>query len=259
MLPAPRRRSAPPRHARSPACASRRSRSPRPHRHAQRPHRHALRPMGPAGRLATRQSRNHDLAPGRWRIPRLPVGPARARSRIPPSQPGRFRAHLHGRWGADRRGHAHTFDPHPRRTAHGSPARRELSFALDYGPDLISLPIPRTTIDDAWVSVFYSTTRGLGIGGDMRFRSRAGSGELRASVAAPAGGVAFEGGFTFDPASSIALASAPGGAMVAWAQKARSASTPRTRSGASAARPPRSASTKGAGRSPAVPNSPCPA
>ena len=77
---------------------------------------------------------------------------------------------------------------------------RELSFALDYGPDRISLPIPRTTIDDAWVSVFYSTTRGLGIGGDILFSIEgAGSGELRASVST-GGGVAFEGGFTFDPA-----------------------------------------------------------
>ena len=77
---------------------------------------------------------------------------------------------------------------------------RELGFALDYGPEQVSLPIPRTTIDDAWVSVFYSTTRGLGVGGDILYSIEgAGSGELGASVST-GGGVAFEGGFTFDPA-----------------------------------------------------------
>ncbi|MBP0622471.1 eCIS core domain-containing protein [Cupriavidus consociatus] len=75
---------------------------------------------------------------------------------------------------------------------------RDLSFSLDYGPEQISLPIPRTTIDDAYVSVFYSTTRGLGLGGQVFFSIEgAGSGELAASVST-AGGVQFEGGFTFE-------------------------------------------------------------
>ncbi|WP_407279214.1 DUF4157 domain-containing protein [Aromatoleum evansii] len=75
---------------------------------------------------------------------------------------------------------------------------RDLSFSLDYGPEQISLPIPRTTIDDAYVSVFYSTARGLGLGGQVIYSIEgAGSGELAASVSTT-GGVAFEGGFTFE-------------------------------------------------------------
>ncbi|BAL26841.1 DUF4157 domain-containing protein [Azoarcus sp. KH32C] len=75
---------------------------------------------------------------------------------------------------------------------------RDLSFSLDYGPEQISLPIPRTTIDDAYVSVFYSTARGFGLGGQVLFSIEgAGSGELAASVST-AGGVQFEGGFTFE-------------------------------------------------------------
>ncbi|WP_244860758.1 DUF4157 domain-containing protein [Aromatoleum petrolei] len=75
---------------------------------------------------------------------------------------------------------------------------KDLTFSLDYGPEQISLPIPRTTIDDAYVSVFYSTARGLGLGGQVIYSIEgAGSGELAASVSTT-GGVAFEGGFTFE-------------------------------------------------------------
>ncbi|MCV2218481.1 eCIS core domain-containing protein [Thauera sp. Sel9] len=76
---------------------------------------------------------------------------------------------------------------------------RDLTFSLDYGPDQVSLPIPRTTIDDAYVSVFYSTMRGLGVGGQILFSIEgAGSGELAASTSTT-GGLVFEGGFTFEP------------------------------------------------------------
>lgn len=76
---------------------------------------------------------------------------------------------------------------------------RDLTFSLDYGPDQVSLPIPRTTIDDAYVSIFYSTMRGLGVGGQILFSIEgAGSGELAASTSTT-GGLAFEGGFTFEP------------------------------------------------------------
>lgn len=75
---------------------------------------------------------------------------------------------------------------------------RDLSFSLDYRADQINLPIPRTTIDDAYVSVFYSTARGLGLSGQVIYSIEgAGSGELGASVSTT-GGVAFEGGFTFE-------------------------------------------------------------
>lgn len=75
---------------------------------------------------------------------------------------------------------------------------RDLSFSLDYRADQINLPIPRTTIDDAYVSVFYSTARGLGLGGQVIYSIEgAGSGELGASVSTT-GGVQFEGGFTFE-------------------------------------------------------------
>ncbi|WP_174524529.1 eCIS core domain-containing protein [Thauera butanivorans] len=76
---------------------------------------------------------------------------------------------------------------------------RDLTFSLDYGPDQVSLPIPRTTIDDAYVSIFYSTARGLGAGGQILFSIEgAGSGELAASTSTT-GGPVFEGGFTFEP------------------------------------------------------------
>lgn len=75
---------------------------------------------------------------------------------------------------------------------------RDISFSLDYGPEQISLPIPRTTIDDAYVSVFYSSARGLGLSGQVIYSIEGvGSGELAASVSST-GGVAFEGGFTFE-------------------------------------------------------------
>jgi hypothetical protein len=75
---------------------------------------------------------------------------------------------------------------------------RDITFSLQYGPEQVSLPIPRVTIDDAYVSVFYSTARGLGLGGDILFSIEgAGSGELSASFAA-SDGVRFQGGFTFD-------------------------------------------------------------
>jgi Domain of unknown function (DUF4157) len=75
---------------------------------------------------------------------------------------------------------------------------RDITFSLDYGPESINLPLPGVTIDDATLSIFYSTERGLGLGGAILFSvANSGTGELNASVST-SGGVRFEGVFTFD-------------------------------------------------------------
>lgn len=75
---------------------------------------------------------------------------------------------------------------------------RDITFSLEYGVGDIALPVPGITIDDAAVSVFYSTERGLGLGGQILFSiPNAGNGNLAVTIAS-SGGVNLEGGFTFD-------------------------------------------------------------
>lgn len=75
---------------------------------------------------------------------------------------------------------------------------RDITFSLDYGAGDIALSIPGVTVDDATVSIFYSTERGLGLGGQILFSiANAGNGSLAATISS-SGGVNLEGGFTFD-------------------------------------------------------------
>lgn len=72
----------------------------------------------------------------------------------------------------------------------------DIRFALVYSAEDLSLPAP-LGVDDASISVFYSTREGLGIEGDLLFTlDKVGGGELKASYT-QAKGVALEGRFDF--------------------------------------------------------------
>lgn len=75
---------------------------------------------------------------------------------------------------------------------------RDITFSMDYSAGDLRLPIPGLSIDDSTVRLFYSTERGLGVGGQMFFSvARVGSGDLSASFST-AGGIGLEGAFNFD-------------------------------------------------------------
>ncbi|NTV11307.1 MAG: hypothetical protein HGA47_11105, partial [Zoogloea sp.] len=74
----------------------------------------------------------------------------------------------------------------------------DLSFSLTYSAGEISLPVPGVTVDDASVSLLYSTERGLGASGSVFFSvPRLGGGSLNAAVT-QAGGFEASGNFDFD-------------------------------------------------------------
>ena len=75
---------------------------------------------------------------------------------------------------------------------------QDLRFSLDYGAEDLALPLPGVSIDEAMVSVFYSTQVGFGVGGGLLFSiDRLGEGELKASFS-EAQGMTLEGRFDFD-------------------------------------------------------------
>jgi hypothetical protein len=74
----------------------------------------------------------------------------------------------------------------------------DVTFSIDYSPDDIRLPFPGVVIDDALVSVFYSTRRGFGLGGRVAFSiPNVGDGVLAATFSTGAG-IGFQGSFDFD-------------------------------------------------------------
>jgi len=75
---------------------------------------------------------------------------------------------------------------------------KDVTFSIDYSAGDLNLPVPGLTIDDSTVRVFYSTERGLGVGGQILYSvNRVGSGDLSASFTTGAG-FALEGRFNFD-------------------------------------------------------------
>jgi Domain of unknown function (DUF4157) len=75
---------------------------------------------------------------------------------------------------------------------------QEITFSLTYSAGEIRLPIPGVQIDDAALTVLYSTTRGFGAMGNVDFSvPRLGSGVLQAGVTTT-GGFEASGRFEFD-------------------------------------------------------------
>jgi hypothetical protein len=75
---------------------------------------------------------------------------------------------------------------------------RDVTFSVEYGAGDLALPVPGVSIDDSTMSLFYSTERGLGVGGQILFSvDRVGSGDLNATFATGVG-IALEGRFNFD-------------------------------------------------------------
>ncbi|WP_199758637.1 DUF4157 domain-containing protein [Aquabacterium soli] len=75
---------------------------------------------------------------------------------------------------------------------------RDVTFSMDYSAGDLRLPIPGLSIDDSTVRLFYSSERGLGVGGQVFFSvARVGSGDLSASFSTGQG-IGLEGAFNFD-------------------------------------------------------------